>query len=93
MSSTACHNMDSLPVTNKAAGEPESLMNKALETGAAAVQVTSFKTVVVLTTKPGRTSSLCSGSAPISMPSTHTHMTPSVMLSRPTTTAHISMTT
>jgi hypothetical protein len=32
--------MDSLPVTNKVAGEPESLKNKALETGAAAVQVT-----------------------------------------------------
>jgi len=31
--------MDSLPVTNKAAGEPESLLNKTLETGAAAVQV------------------------------------------------------
>ncbi|PVI02955.1 DUF1264-domain-containing protein [Periconia macrospinosa] len=30
--------MDALPVTNKAAGEPESLRNKALETGAAAVQ-------------------------------------------------------
>ena len=31
--------MDSLPVTNKTAGEPESFKNKALETGAAAVQV------------------------------------------------------
>lgn len=31
--------MDSLPVTNKTAGEQESLMNKTLETGAAAVQV------------------------------------------------------
>ncbi|KAJ4290460.1 hypothetical protein N0V90_010677 [Kalmusia sp. IMI 367209] len=30
--------MDSLPVTNKATGEPESLKNKTLETGAAAVQ-------------------------------------------------------
>jgi hypothetical protein len=42
MSEKACHNMDSLPVTNKAAGEPESLMNKTLETGAAAVQVMLF---------------------------------------------------
>lgn len=33
--------MDSLPVTNKVAGEPESLKNKTLETGAAAVQVTA----------------------------------------------------
>lgn len=39
MSDKACHNMDSLPVTNKTAGEPESLMNKTLETGAATVQV------------------------------------------------------
>lgn len=31
--------MESLPVTNKAAGEPESFKNKVLETGAAAVQV------------------------------------------------------
>lgn len=31
--------MDSLPVTNKAAGNPESATNKTLETGAAAVQV------------------------------------------------------
>jgi len=31
--------MDSLPVTNKTAGEPESLKNKTLETGAAAIQV------------------------------------------------------
>ncbi len=31
--------MDSLPVTDKTAGEPESLMNKTVETGAAAVQV------------------------------------------------------
>jgi hypothetical protein len=31
--------MDSVPLTNKTAGEPESLMNKTLETGAAAVQV------------------------------------------------------
>ncbi|KAF2742056.1 DUF1264-domain-containing protein [Sporormia fimetaria CBS 119925] len=30
--------MDALPVTNKTAGEPESLKNKTLETGAAAVQ-------------------------------------------------------
>jgi hypothetical protein len=30
--------MDSLPVNNKAAGEPESLTNKILETGAAALQ-------------------------------------------------------
>jgi len=30
--------MDSLPVTNKAVGEPESVTNKTLETGAAAVQ-------------------------------------------------------
>lgn len=42
MSDKACHNMDSLPVTNKTAGEPESLMNKTLETGAAAVQVCGF---------------------------------------------------
>jgi hypothetical protein len=41
MSNQACHSMDSLPVTNKTAGEPESLKNKALETGAAAVQVTA----------------------------------------------------
>jgi len=34
--------MDSLPVTNKAAGNPESATNKTLETGAAAVQVSSF---------------------------------------------------
>jgi hypothetical protein len=39
MSDKACHNMDSLPVTNKTLGEPESLMNKTLETGASAVQV------------------------------------------------------
>jgi hypothetical protein len=39
MSAKACHNMDSLPITNKTAGEPESLMNKTLETGAGAVQV------------------------------------------------------
>jgi hypothetical protein len=31
--------MDSLPVSNKTAGEPESLKNKTLETGASAVQV------------------------------------------------------
>lgn len=43
MSDKACHNMDSLPVTNKTAGEPESLMNKTLETGAAAVQVRGFR--------------------------------------------------
>ncbi|KAF2703478.1 DUF1264-domain-containing protein [Pleomassaria siparia CBS 279.74] len=30
--------MDTIPVTNKAAGEPESMKNKILETGAAAVQ-------------------------------------------------------
>lgn len=30
--------MDTIPTTNKAAGEPESLKNKALETGASAVQ-------------------------------------------------------
>lgn len=39
--------MDSLPVTNKTAGEPESLTNKALETGAAAVQVHSGAAVAV----------------------------------------------
>jgi hypothetical protein len=47
MSDKACHNMDSLPVTNKTAGEPESLMNKTLETGAAAVQVMNFSPDVV----------------------------------------------
>jgi hypothetical protein len=31
--------MDSLPVSNKTAGEPESVTNKTLETGAGAVQV------------------------------------------------------
>lgn len=31
--------VDSIPTTNKAAGEKESLTNKTLETGAAAVQV------------------------------------------------------
>ena len=31
--------MESLPVNNKAAGEPESTYNRALETGAAATQV------------------------------------------------------
>jgi hypothetical protein len=31
--------MDSLPVTNKTVGEPESVTNKTLETGAGAVQV------------------------------------------------------
>jgi hypothetical protein len=33
------HTMDSLPVSNKTVGEPESVTNKTLETGAAAVQV------------------------------------------------------
>jgi hypothetical protein len=33
--------MDSMPVTNNAAGEPESAINKTLETGAGAVQVCS----------------------------------------------------
>ena len=45
MSDQTCHSMDSLPVTNKTAGEPESLKNKALETGAAAVQVTAYALV------------------------------------------------
>nr|GFD39859.1 oil body-associated protein 1A-like [Tanacetum cinerariifolium] len=44
MSDKACHNMDALPVTNKTAGEPESLMNKTLETGAAAVQRDAVET-------------------------------------------------
>lgn len=35
---TKTGDMDSLPVSNKAAGEPESLTNKTLETGAAALQ-------------------------------------------------------
>ena len=48
MSDKACHNMDSLPVTNKTAGEPESLMNKTLETGAAAVQVAILAATVTL---------------------------------------------
>lgn len=47
MSEEACHNMDALSVTNKTAGEPESLMNKTLETGAAAVQVTTIVAVAV----------------------------------------------
>ena len=92
MSDKACHNMDSLPVTNKTAGEPESLMNKTLETGAAAVQVTLCCCCYSVAAKADRTSSLYRGSARISMPSMHTLTTPSVMLSRPTTTAHISMT-
>lgn len=36
-----CHDkqgMDSIPVTNEAKGEPESLMNKTLETGAGMTQ-------------------------------------------------------
>jgi hypothetical protein len=35
--------MDSLPISNKAAGNPESVTNKTLETGAAAVQVIHFQ--------------------------------------------------
>jgi hypothetical protein len=34
--------MDSLPVSNKTVGEPESVTNKILETGAGAVQVKSL---------------------------------------------------
>lgn len=63
MSSKACHNMDSLPVTNKTAGEPESLLNKTLETGAAAVQVKIFAVVLALKLMMRRTSSLCKESA------------------------------
>jgi len=37
--SSGYYNMDSLPVTNKTLGEPESATNKTLETGAAMVQV------------------------------------------------------
>lgn len=56
--------MDSLPVNNKTAGKQESLMNKALETGAAAVQVMFFTPSFFFATEPGRTSSLCTASAP-----------------------------
>jgi hypothetical protein len=49
--------MDSLPVTNKTAGEPESLMNKTLETGAAAVQVHATLTRNRPNTNDTRTSS------------------------------------
>ncbi|CAI6340877.1 unnamed protein product [Periconia digitata] len=44
MSCSCNHNdtMDAIPTTNKVAGDPESLKNKTLETGAAAVQVALF---------------------------------------------------
>jgi hypothetical protein len=34
--------MDTLPVTNKTVGEPESVTNKTLETGASLVQVSVY---------------------------------------------------
>jgi hypothetical protein len=37
--------MDSMPVSGKTAGQPESLKNKTLETGAAAVQVRMLNSI------------------------------------------------
>lgn len=65
MSDQACHKMDSLPVTNKTTGEPESLLNKTLETGAAAVQVFKSSVLLAMVLIMVRTSSLCKGSARI----------------------------
>lgn len=47
MADKACHSMEALPTTNKTAGEPESLLNKTLETGAAAVQVLEITATAV----------------------------------------------
>lgn len=65
MSDKPYHSMDALPVTNKTAGEPESLMNKTLETGAAAVQVLTILVVINSALTHGRTSSPCRGYAHI----------------------------
>jgi hypothetical protein len=79
--------MDSLPVTNKTVGEPESITNKTLETGAGAVQVGLSDTSWLLHELTAyRTSLLSSGSALTSMPSTRMHMIQSVTLSSQTTT-------
>ena len=82
--------MDSLPVTNKTAGDPESLKNKTLETGAAAVQVCSHDdNLLAIVLMAHRTLNLCNASALISTPFMPIIMIPAATPSKPITTARI----
>lgn len=82
--------MDSLPVTNKTAGDPESLKNKTLETGAAAVQVCSHDdNLLEIVLMAHRTLNLCNASALTSTPFMLTIMIPAATPSKPITTARI----
>lgn len=87
--------MESLPVNNKTVGEPESLKNKVLETGASAVQVIyhNYLLQCLLSLICSRTSPPCSESAPISTRSTPMPTIPSAAPSKQTTTVHTSTTT
>jgi len=70
--------MDTVPVSNKTAGEPESAYNSALETGAGMTQVTIPDYANIEIVNPlCRTSLQSSEYAPISTPSTHTPTTQS----------------
>ena len=82
--------MDSLPVTNKTAGDPESLKNKTLETGASAVQVCSYdNSLSAIVLIAHRTLNLCNAFALTSTPSMPTIMILAATPSKPITTARI----
>ena len=84
--------MDAIPVTNKVAGEPESLQNKILETGAGLSQVMqSIFYVIRPTLTCASTSNQWNGFVLIWTRSMHTLATPRGTLSRPITTVLTSM--